>query len=831
MARTGGAPLPTITDDRALGAADIQRSLRFDRGDAPYLQATLGNGDEDKWTWSGWVKKTINGEHQNLFSSGSDSVYTHINFDNSDRLRFQNWHSAQKGTKITNRLLRDNSAWMHIVVIWDSGNSTADDRMRLYINGTRETSFDDSTNPDQNQDSVINGNSLGGSDYGEGKHFIGKFADTSDSSGSYKAEINFVDGQTYDPSYFGFTDPVTGIWMPKRYEGTYGTNGFYLDFSDNTSTTTLGIDKSPNGNDFTLNNFNVHDSVKDTPTNAFCTMNVLDKGAGTQLTATNGNLRVYTSHGFRTMRSTFAVSSGKWYWESRLISWSDSFIGITSGDEDITGTGRGAETSNSATIRQNTGNLRTNGSDASYGNSQANGDILGFALDMDNGKFYIAENGTWYNSGDPANGTNAGKTGLTGTVFPSASPYDGKSCYFNFGQDDTFDGNETSQGNTDGNGHGKFKYAPPTGFLSLCTANLPAATSILRPQKHFDTLLYTGNGSDDRDVTGLEFKPDFVWIKNRDDYDWHQLVDVIRGANKTLWANTSDGEDTDNSNGHVNHFIEGGFNVTAGASGNTNINGEDYVAWCWKAGGAAVSNSDGTVTSSISVNRKAGFSIVTYTGNATASQTVGHGLGAAPNMVITKRRSGADNWQVYWNSQGSGQSTSRNGFLNLSNTMNNPAHVDQWGGAVVTSTTFPLGASDVSNNGSGDTYVSYCWTGIPGYSKFGEYTGSGNTDGTFVHCGFRPAFLIAKKINVADAWMMWDSTRDPDNIMHHRNSTEYYPETTSVSSSSSQCDFLSNGFKWRGTSNDTNGDEDNYVFWAFAEQPGTTSFDTISNAR
>ena len=246
MARVGGAPLPTITDDRALGFAEIQRSLRFNRADAPYLQATLGNSNVDKWTWSGWVKKTVNGQHQNLFSSGSDVVYTHINFDNSDRIRFQNWHSAQKGTKITTRKIRDLSSWMHIVVIWDSGNSTADDRMRIYVNGTRETSFSSSTNPDQNQDSVINGNSLGGSDYGEGKHFIGKFADTSDNSGTYKTEIHFIDGYAYDPSYFGFTDPVTGIWMPKRYEGTYDTNGFYLDFSDNTSTTTLGIDKSPN---------------------------------------------------------------------------------------------------------------------------------------------------------------------------------------------------------------------------------------------------------------------------------------------------------------------------------------------------------------------------------------------------------------------------------------------------------------------------------------------------------------------------------------------------------------------------------------------------------
>ena len=184
----------TITSDSALGSAVIQRSLRFNRGDASYLQTTLGNGNVDKWTWSGWVKKTIDGQHQNLFSSGSDSVVTMINFDNNDYLKFQNWHSGQRGTKITNRKFKDLTGWLHIVAIWDSGNSTADDRIRLYVNGTRETSFSSSSNPDQNQDSVINGNTLGGSDYGEGKHFIGRYADLTDPSGTYKTEIHFIDG-------------------------------------------------------------------------------------------------------------------------------------------------------------------------------------------------------------------------------------------------------------------------------------------------------------------------------------------------------------------------------------------------------------------------------------------------------------------------------------------------------------------------------------------------------------------------------------------------------------------------------------------------------------
>ena len=199
------------------------------------------------------------------------------------------------------------------------------------------------------------------------------------------------------------------------------------------------------------------------------------------------------------------------------------------------------------------------------------GNVIQVAIDLDAGKIWFGNGGTFFESGNPSTGANAtltftgGAEELTPFVRSLSSTFN-----FNFGQR-------------------AFSYTPPTGFNKLSSSDsIPTSPSIVRPKKHFDTLIYTGNGSADRDITGLEFKPDFVWIKNRDDYDWHMLQDVIRGANKVLYANTNDGEDTDNSNGHVNHFIEGGFNVTAGASGNTNKDTEDYVAWCWKAGGAAV---------------------------------------------------------------------------------------------------------------------------------------------------------------------------------------------------------------------------------------------------
>ena len=218
--------LPTITDDSALGGAVIERSLRFDISDDAYLQATLGNSNLNKWTLSVWVKKPVNGAHQAILASGDSSVSTMVNFGNSDRLKFTNWPGSNAGVYITTRKFRDPNAWYHIVAIWDSGNSTAGDRMRLYVNGVRETEFDQSDNPNQNQNSVINGNTQGDSDWGQGKHRIGRYSNYADSSGCYYVEFNFIDGQAYDPSYFGFTESQTNIWMPKRYGGTYATNGF-----------------------------------------------------------------------------------------------------------------------------------------------------------------------------------------------------------------------------------------------------------------------------------------------------------------------------------------------------------------------------------------------------------------------------------------------------------------------------------------------------------------------------------------------------------------------------------------------------------------------------
>ena len=819
----------TITSDSALGSAVIKRSLRFNRGDAPYLQTTLGNSNVDKWTWSGWVKKTVNGQHQNIFSSGSDSVVTMINFDNNDYLKFQNWHSGQRGTKITNKKFRDNSAWMHIVAIWDSGNSTADDRIRLYVNGTRETSFSSSSNPDQNQDSVINGNTLGGSDYGEGKHFIGRYADLTDPSGTYKTEIHFIDGYAYDPSYFGFTDPVTNIWTPKRYEGTYGTNGFYLDFSDNSSTTTLGIDKSPNGNDFTASNFSVsagagNDSLEDTPTNNFCTLNPLQKDSNTTLSEGNLKAAGSSSTDYNTnTRGTFSFSSGKWYYEAvcdstgvsnglSMVGWVKTSIRFS--DNPTGGSGVG--------YRPNKGDYVDFTADNTTGKpTTSTGTVIQIAIDFDAGKIWFGSGGTYFESGDPSTGLNAARTFTAGTEMAPVVRTLSATYTFNFGQR-------------------PFSYTVPTGFKTIESRNLPLTVpSITKPQRHFECVTFTGNGSTGQSITSLEFQPDFIWFKNRSAGNNHAGVNSVLGRSKGLYMDSNSGDFNSSAGRDLVSFDPSGFTVgEPEQASSTNNNGSNIVAWCWKAGGSsntfnidgkgyasasAAGLDDGSINpTGASVNTESGFSILTYTGTGSAA-TIGHGLGKAPKLIWVKLR-GSQDWFVnngmIFNDNGKYYKLNSSGSSNASDTNVFP-------NTAPTSTVFSVG-TDNAVNGNGDNYVAYIWSEIPGFSQFGYWTGNGSSDGTYVHTGFTPRMMIYRKAS-DENWHMLDTQRDPLNP----NSLGIDPNLSNAESDDSniQIDFLGSGFKMRASHGTSNADGTNYFYYVWAGQPGTTPFGTHPNAR
>ena len=326
----------------------------------------------------------------------------------------------------------------------------------------------------------------------------------------------------------------------------------------------------------------------------------------------------------------------------------------------------------------------------------------------------------------------------------------------------------------------------------------------------------------------MEFKPDMIWFKSRTSTSTHGIADSVRGRSKLYYPDTNQAEETSSTTRDLVSFDDGGFTVgNPERLNSTNGSGLSIVAWCWKAGGAAVSNSDGSITSSVSANTEAGFSIVSFTGNATSGATVGHGLNATPKWFMIKERGNANNWTVYHESLGSSSGNTNVQFLDLDNDIGG-GFAGGYNNTAPTSSVFSLGNSDETNR-SGGSFMAYCWSEVPGFSKFGSYTGNGSTDGAMVELGFRPAFVLLKRYNSAASWVLHDNKRagyNGDNDYLHADNSQ-----SESDGSSGTIDFLSNGFKLRMTAGTHNGSGDLYIYMAFAEQPGATQFDTFANCR
>jgi hypothetical protein len=337
-----------------------------------------------------------------------------------------------------------------------------------------------------------------------------------------------------------------------------------------------------------------------------------------------------------------------------------------------------------------------------------------------------------------------------------------------------------------------------------------AYTAIDKPTDYFDSVLYTGNGAANRDISGLDFQPDWVWIKARSDTTWHHLFDSTRGANKPLNSNVT------NAEGSVSTFPafnSDGFRVNAG---NLNTDTQTNVAWCWKAnGGTTSTNSDGTVNTTMQLNSTAGFSIITWTGNGSSTGTVGHGLGAIPDCIIVKRRESTSNWSVAFPKF----ETSKLLALNLTSAFFTASGLSSYN-----SSTFV----DGSGSSSEDT-VAYCFKNIQGYSKIGGYTGNGNADGPFIYTGFKPAMVILRNSSAGDNWIIKDNKRDIDNPIVQT----LFPNqsTAEDTNSATYIDLLSNGIKIRGTDSATNTDGASFVYMAWAESPFVSSEGVPTTAR
>jgi SPRY domain len=777
----------------------ISKSLRFNSADSAYLNRTPTSASNRKtWTWSAWIKRSALSANT-VFAAGDGSAGNRaaIDFD-SDQFRV----IFGDGTSLigTTQVFRDPSAWYHFVVAVDTTQATASNRVKLYVNGSEITALSSTSYPAQNYDTFVNATNL---------HTLGARYRTSVDGyfSGYMTEVNFIDGQALTPSSFGATDAQTGQWIPKKYTGTYGTNGFYVNFSDSASTGALGTDYSGNGNNWTPNNFSVtagagNDSLTDVPTpwiaystnsevggvvrGNYCTLNPLNNNTAV---ISNGNLDTGNPSAIANWlptAATMGVSSGKWYWEVAMTGTQYIVVGIFPSSYTVSsGTFPGDSSTSGYGYYSSNGYKYVLGTGSSYGASYTTGDTIGVALDLDAGTLVFYKNNV-------SQGTAA--TGISGTFVPGIAIYNN---------------NAASTVATCNFGQRPFAYTPPTGYKSLCATNLPTptigATTTTQANDYFNVVLYTGTGAT-RSITGVGFQPDFVWIKNRSIVINHGVYDAVRGALKDLQPNVTDAEV--NYSGSLTSFDSDGFSL--GSANDPNKSSDAYVAWNWKANGSGSTNTAGSITSTVSANTTAGFSIVTWTGNGTAGATIGHGLGVAPAMIIAKRRNAADNWPVYHSALGATY------WLRLNSTIAAVNTDAMWNNTAPTSTVFTV-KSDTENNASGGTYVAYCFAEVAGYSKFGSYTGSGGT--AFIYTGFRPAYVLIRRTNIAAGWGIIDSVRNSYNSAN-RYLNANASDAEGVGTAGSQyVDLLSNGFRCLDSSAGFNASGDTYIFAAFAESP------------
>ena len=789
------------TSAASTGGYQISRSLRFNSADTAYLDRTPATATNRRtWTYSVWIKrgKLVADSDWRLFEC-RPSAYTILDLLNTgsatypNALRFLDNNGA---IVQTTAVYRDPSAWYHIVLAVDTTQATDSNRVKIYVNGIQVTSFTSSTYPTQNlemQINTANTHDIGRDPAGGGAGYYD----------GYMTEINLIDGQQLTPSSFGETNAQTGVWQPKAYSGSYGTNGFYLNFSDNSNTTaaTLGKDYSGNGNNWTPNNFSVsagagNDSLVDSPTSYgtdtgvggtvrgnYATLNPLAKASAATLS--NGNLDAVGTTGWTWAMTTIPVTSGKWYWE----------VTHTNGGVDNLFCGIAKTTFQNFTYNLNhalsdsynvygytsfSGSKEGQGADTAYGATfQTAGDIVGVALDMDAGTLAFYKNGV--SQGQAFSGITVQVCPVWGGASASVS-----AANMNFGQR-------------------PFAYTAPSGFKALCTQNLPTptigATTATQAGKYFNTVTYTGTGSS-LGVTGVGFQPDWVWVKSRSAATDHGLYDAVRGVQKQLESNNIGAETTETTG--ITAFNSDGF--TTGALAQLNTSAATYVAWNWIANGSGSTNTAGSITSTVSANTTSGFSVVTFTGT-NANATIGHGLGVAPAMIIMKVRNAADDsWHVYHKSL-----TSAAYRLQLNSTAAEDSQPTVWNSTAPTSTVFSVG-----NNVRSLNQVAYCFAEVAGYSAFGKYTGNGSADGPFVYTGFKPAYVMAKITNDVANWAIHDVARNTYNVV---DNTLLADLADAEYTSNGPIDIVANGFKIRTTNSNWNASSYNYIYICFASNP------------
>ena len=788
-------------------AYEISKSCIFDDAGSVVLTRTqvASPTNEKIWTFSCWIKRC----NLNLANSGklfggydaSSGAQEHFDFSDgasnaADTLNLYAHNAGASGidsTLTTNAVFRDTTAWYHLVVIKDTTQGTAANREKLYVNGVQQT-FTGTSYPSEDF-------ATGRINLGSKAQYLCTWQNTNANYDGYMAEAHFIDGTARVVGDFGETND-DGVWIPIEYtEGSYGNNGFYLDFADSGD---LGDDESGNGNDFTETNLAAADQSTDTPTNNHCTWNSnFPNDSNIVLTEGNRNFS-HTGGDQRSTIGTMFPLTGKWYFEVKIVSIGGSgpvgLVGI--GQADVIsqfdpGDNRHDKTGISLGYRLGDGQTYFNSSTASFGDSLTTNDILGIAWDADNGKCYFAKNNTWQNSGDPT-------SGATGTgAFSTTLSSDGRA-----GGWGPTSSNEASDVYAGRFAEAEWSYSPPTGYKAFCTASLEAP-ALKDPSTNFQAVTYSGTGSSNAITFGgnSDMQPDTVIIKQRNSTRVWTIYDAPRGVNKYVQLNEADAES--DSSLSLTAFGSDGFTVGSGAW--VNVSGGTFLGYGWSAGNSGASNTAGTInTTTTYSDSTAGISVSTYTGTGSAA-TIGHGLGVAPKLIMIKSRSGGYAWKVYHTAVASDPQTD---YLVLNT---NAAAVDDstvWNDTAPTSTVFSIGThADVNTNTT--TYVAYAFAEVAGFSKFSIFTGDANANGPFIYTGFKPAWVMLKRTDSSDNWVICDNKRSTYNPAALR----IYPDTNNADISSTTLDFLSSGFKMRASDGGVNGSGGTYVVAAFAESP------------
>jgi len=802
----------------------ISNSVWLD-GSADYLEKTFssapGSQSGKRYVWAVWVQPPgiFSGTVFPVWSAGTSAsnAYTELSFYNQQSgggdVEFNSYNGggSYDFRLRPTQVFRD-IGWQHFLVSYDSTQAIASNRIKIYFNGEEITSFAQSDYPSLNHVDFP-GTATG--------HYIGSRI-TSTKYKNYSGTTCLLDSksiQNGDVAVTDFLDTFTfgtngSQYVPKAdadiaaLATTAGGNSFCLDFADSAD---LGNDISSNANDFTPNSMSSANQSISTPSLNYAVLNILDKGSST--TTSEGATRQPTATDHVILSSMLIPTTGKWAISGRVDAGDFSFGICTPAHTRTSKIGRtndswGAiDAPGASFFRSEHDSVGTNSTVISSIN-----DTFIIAFDADSGKLWLGRNHNgagiaYLGGGDPTTGATPTYTLSASEMSPGLHFAVGSQLTVSFGQRTHFE-------------------TLPTDFLELNSANLTAPD--YQGIDYFNATLYTGNGtaigSGGKAVTGTGFQPDLVWIKNRDAADSHILTDVVRGVTKYISSNSFNAEVTNVES--LSTFDTDGF--TVGNLDAVNTNTEDYVSWNWLAGGTGSSNTDGSITSTVTVAGAGHFSIGTYTGTG-ANATIGHGLGGAPEMIIVKNTGTAENWPVYHNGIASDAETD---VLFLNNTLAASDSPVYWNDTAPTSSVFTVG-TDNSVNASSGTLIFFAFRSVPGVCKVGSYIGNSSTAGPYISLGFKPRWWLVKETTVSDSahdWFVADSARYTYNgtttagglnggTLEANDTTVEEAHSTNFGNNPA-FDFLSDGIKLRTNSGVINATGRTYIYIAMADIGG-----------